>query len=181
MSRLKQVNHAWVIVREEAHGVWLQQRSAKMIKKIAVFFILLFAVYFSYQLIFSSVQKTYCDPGKIRCIELKEGWRISSPMMSEKSIVLHKIARNSADQEVMTVDFFDKESPLLPTLDGSLKGERTFSWGTAAFIDGENKNLKALNYSSILRDKIYLKEQRAIIGCNNFNCLEDILKIYNNK
>ncbi len=152
-----------------------------MIKRISVVFILLFAAYFSYQLIFSSEQKNYCDPGKVRCIELKEGWRSSSTMMSEKSIVLHKVARNSADQEVMTVDFFDKESPLLPTLDGSLKGERTFSWGTAAFIDVENKNLKAMNYSSILRGKVYLKEQRAIIGCNKFDCLEDILKIYNNK
>lgn len=128
----------------------------------------------------SSVGRIYCNAGGIRCVEMKKGWKSSPIMMSEKSIVLHK-TDHSSSEEVMTVDFFDENSPLLGILNESIKGERNFSWGTVATIDSENKKLKSLNYSSLFNEKLYLRKQRAIISCSNINCLEEIIKVENNK
>ncbi|ABM34295.1 hypothetical protein Aave_3748 [Paracidovorax citrulli AAC00-1] len=153
-----------------------------MIRKLMAVAATFFAAgYFAWVIFASSTIKEFCTTAGDRCVTV-HGWWVDSPIMrGERSIVIYKRGIFSSAVEIMTVDFFDEDMPILSTLADSVEGGKRFGWGEVYDLNLNSEAMRKIQVASVFSGSVYVPSQRALVNCADFKCLNEIRRIHNSK
>ncbi|WP_208935744.1 hypothetical protein [Paracidovorax avenae] len=150
------------------------------VRKLIFLAVMFFAAgYFAWVIFASSTTKEFCTTAADRCVTI-HGWWVDSPIIrGERSIVIYKRGIFSSHVEIMTVDFFDKNMPILNTLADSVEGGKRFDWGEVYDLNLNSEAMRKIKVAEIFSGSVYVPSQRALVNCADFSCLTEIRRIHN--
>jgi hypothetical protein len=144
-----------------------------MAKKLVLTASLVASIFSAFMYKNYNLERKFCFPDGAQCVRVSGSWEGSEFLQSNRSLIIVKTPW-FGEENVMEIIRLEPE--ILETLSqsGVVSGAQVFSWGEVGVVNEKYPEIVRIGLDSHFKDKKFLTNQKMILSCTDFRCIEDI-------